>query len=30
MSQRSVEIEAADGICPAVLSIPDGKGPGRR
>jgi carboxymethylenebutenolidase len=27
MTQRSVEIEAADGICPASLSIPDGEGP---
>ena len=27
MTQRSVEIEAADGICPAALSIPVGEGP---
>src|SRR5271169_4001006 len=27
MSQRMVEIEAADGICPAALSIPVGEGP---
>ncbi len=27
MTQRSVEIETADGICPAALSIPDGRGP---
>ena len=27
MSQRSVEIETADGICPAVLSITGGEGP---
>jgi carboxymethylenebutenolidase len=27
MAQRSVEVEAADGLCPAVLSIPDGEGP---
>ena len=27
MAQRSVEIETADGICPAALSIPDGEGP---
>ncbi|MGD0321718.1 MAG: dienelactone hydrolase family protein [Acidimicrobiales bacterium] len=27
MTQRSVEIEAADGICPAALSIPAGEGP---
>ena len=27
MTQRSVEIETADGICPAALSIPDGEGP---
>lgn len=25
--QRAVEIETADGICPAVLSIPEGSGP---
>ena len=27
MTQRSVEIETADGICPAALSIPVGEGP---
>jgi carboxymethylenebutenolidase len=27
VTQRSVEIETADGICPAALSIPDGEGP---
>jgi carboxymethylenebutenolidase len=27
MAQRSVEIETADGICPAALSIPGGEGP---
>ncbi|HMC39384.1 MAG TPA: dienelactone hydrolase family protein [Acidimicrobiales bacterium] len=27
MAQRSVEIETADGTCPAALSIPDGEGP---
>ena len=27
MTQRSVEIEAADGICPAALSLPVGEGP---
>src|ERR1700733_13578982 len=27
MTQQSVDIEAADGICPAALSIPDGEGP---
>lgn len=27
MTQRTVEIETADGICPAALSIPDGEGP---
>ncbi len=27
MTQRSVEVETADGICPAALSIPVGKGP---
>src|SRR5271169_52706 len=27
MSQRMVEIEAADGICPAALSVPVGEGP---
>ncbi len=27
MTQRSVEIETADGTCPAALSIPDGAGP---
>jgi carboxymethylenebutenolidase len=27
MAQRSVEIETADGTCPATLSIPDGEGP---
>jgi carboxymethylenebutenolidase len=27
MTQRSVEIETADGTCPAALSIPDGEGP---
>ncbi|HEY1831935.1 MAG TPA: dienelactone hydrolase family protein [Acidimicrobiales bacterium] len=27
MSQRTVEIETADGICPAALSLPDGEGP---
>ncbi len=27
MTQRSVEIETADGTCPAALSIPSGKGP---
>lgn len=27
MVQRSVEIETADGTCPAALSIPDGAGP---
>ena len=27
MTQRTVEIETADGICPAALSIPAGEGP---
>jgi carboxymethylenebutenolidase len=27
MTQRSVEIETGDGMCPAALSIPDGEGP---
>ncbi len=27
MAQRSVDIETADGTCPAALSIPDGDGP---
>jgi carboxymethylenebutenolidase len=27
MAQRSVNIETADGTCPAALSIPDGEGP---
>ncbi len=27
MPQRSVDIETADGICPAALSIPSGEGP---
>ena len=27
MTQRSVDIETADGICPAALSIPVGEGP---
>ena len=27
MTQRPVEIETADGTCPAALSIPDGEGP---
>ena len=27
MTQRSVEIETADGTCPAALSIPAGEGP---
>ena len=27
MTQRSVEIETPDGMCPAVLSVPDGLGP---
>jgi carboxymethylenebutenolidase len=27
MTQRSVQIETADGNCPAVLNIPDGEGP---
>ena len=27
MIQRAVEIETADGICPAALSIPPGEGP---
>lgn len=27
MTQRSVEIETADGVCPGALSIPDGDGP---
>jgi carboxymethylenebutenolidase len=27
MTQRGVEIETADGICPAALSVPDGEGP---
>jgi carboxymethylenebutenolidase len=27
MAQRSVEIETADGICPAALSTPGGEGP---
>jgi carboxymethylenebutenolidase len=27
MTQRSVEIETADGICPASLCVPDGQGP---
>ena len=27
MTQRSVEIETPDGICPAVLSVPAGEGP---
>ncbi|MGO9341953.1 MAG: dienelactone hydrolase family protein, partial [Acidimicrobiales bacterium] len=27
MTQRSVEIKTADGICPAALSIPVGEGP---
>ncbi|MHB1585208.1 MAG: dienelactone hydrolase family protein [Acidimicrobiales bacterium] len=27
MTQRAVEIETADGTCPAALSIPDGEGP---
>lgn len=27
MGQRAVEFEAADGTCPAALSIPDGEGP---
>jgi carboxymethylenebutenolidase len=27
MTQRFVEIETADGICPASISLPDGEGP---
>ena len=27
MAQRTVEIETADGTCPAALSVPDGQGP---
>src|SRR3984957_18265255 len=27
MTQRAVEIQTEDGICPAALSIPDGEGP---
>ncbi len=27
VTQQAVEIETADGICPAALSIPDGQGP---
>jgi carboxymethylenebutenolidase len=27
MTQRSVQIDTADGTCPAALSIPDGEGP---
>ncbi len=27
MTRRSVEIETADGTCPAALSLPDGSGP---
>jgi carboxymethylenebutenolidase len=27
VTQRTVEIEAADGVCPAALSIPPGEGP---
>lgn len=27
MAQRSVEIETADGTCPAALSVPEGAGP---
>ncbi|MHB1851381.1 MAG: dienelactone hydrolase family protein, partial [Acidimicrobiales bacterium] len=27
MAQRTVEFEAADGICPASLSVPEGDGP---
>jgi carboxymethylenebutenolidase len=27
MTQRSVEIQTGDGMCPAALSIPDGEGP---
>lgn len=27
MSERTVEIETADGVCPSSLSIPDGDGP---
>jgi len=27
VTQRAVEIETADGTCPAALSIPDGEGP---
>ena len=27
MTQRAVEIQTADGSCPAALSIPDGQGP---
>lgn len=27
MAQQSVEIDTADGTCPAALSIPDGEGP---
>jgi carboxymethylenebutenolidase len=27
MAQRTVQIETADGTCPAALSIPDGEGP---
>jgi carboxymethylenebutenolidase len=27
VTQRTVEIETADGTCPAALSIPDGEGP---
>ena len=27
MTQRAVEIQTADGNCPAALSIPDGEGP---
>jgi len=27
MTQRAVQIETADGSCPAVLNIPDGEGP---
>jgi carboxymethylenebutenolidase len=27
VTQRTAEIETADGICPAALSIPDGEGP---
>jgi carboxymethylenebutenolidase len=27
MTQRNVEIETGDGLCPAALSVPDGEGP---